>query len=571
MRALISVQDKDGIETLARGLRAHGYEIVSTGNTAATLSAAGIEVRSVSDLTGFPEILGGRVKTLHPAVHGGILARRDDPTHMEELRQHGIEPIDLVVCNLYRFADASAHAGTPVADVLEAIDIGGVTLLRAAAKNYPHVTVVVRPRDYQQVLRELEEGGSVMEETRRWLAAVAFQHTATYDSLIAAYLREGTAEAAFPEEATVPLRRLQTLRYGENPHQQAALYTWGIAAHDRMPANPTVSSANGHALADPRASHPGRAPSVPPGGASGASGASAPPASATVSGSAVLHGKELSFNNILDLDAALATVASFTSPAVVIIKHAIPCGLACDDALLEAYKRAHSGDPVSAYGGIIGFNREVDEATAREVSSIFYDAIIAPAFSEAALSVLRQKKNLRLLATGAPVGPSGSRLSLAELNALNALDVRRVSGGVLLQTPDYPFSDQDIQRQVVTEREPTLDEVTDLLFAWKAVQHVRSNAIVLAKRLTLVGVGAGQTNRVFSVEIAVQKASTRARGSVLASDAYFPFPDGVETACKAGVTAIIQPGGSIRDADAIAMANHYGVAMITTGVRHFRH
>jgi phosphoribosylaminoimidazolecarboxamide formyltransferase/IMP cyclohydrolase len=455
----------------------------------------------------------------------------------------------MVVCNLYHFADASARSGATVAEVLEEIDIGGVTLLRAAAKNYPHVTVVVRPRDYAQVLRELEEGGSVMEETRRWLAAVAFQHTATYDTLIAAYLREGTGDANFPEEVTIALRRLHTLRYGENPHQQAALYTWGIPRHAR---STSLSSASEHVAPTPAAPQAGGAPK----------------AVASVAGSAVLHGKELGFNNILDLDAALATVASFTPPAVVIIKHTNPCGLACDDVLLEAYKRAHAGDPVSAYGGIIGFNREVDEATAAELSSIFYDAIIAPSYSDAALLLLRQKKNLRLLATGAPIGPTFARSTTADLNTL---DVRRVSGGVLLQTHDYALSDQDIQRQVVTEREPTLDEVTDLLFAWKAVQHVRSNAIVLAKRLTVVGVGAGQTNRVFSVEIAVQKAGSRARGSVLASDAYFPFPDGVEAACKAGVTAIIQPGGSIRDGDAIAKANHYGVAMVMTGVRHFRH
>lgn len=550
MRALISVANKEGIETFARGLHARGYEIISTGGTAASLAAAEVPVRPVSDLTGFPEILGGRVKTLHPAVHGGILAQRDKAAHMDELRQHGIEPIDMVVCNLYRFAEATARTGTTLDEVLEEIDIGGVTLLRAAAKNFPHVTVVVRPRDYVDVLRELDEGGSVMMETRRWLAAIAFQHTAIYDSLIAGYLRRGTAEADFPEEITVPMRRLQMLRYGENPHQQAALYSWGVP---EAAPGPGVSGASHSATAGN-----GAAKKAAAGGVS-----TAP----TVAGASVLHGKELGFNNILDLDAALAAAASFIPPTAVIIKHTNPCGLACGDSLLDAYKRAHTGDPVSAYGGVIGFNREVDDATASELAQIFYEAIIAPGFSPGALEILRQKKNLRLLATGTPIGPAIVSAPGADLTRL---DMRRVSGGILLQTPDLT-SDQEVQRTVVTEREPTLEEVTDLLFAWKAVQHVKSNAIVLAKKLTVVGVGAGQTNRVFSVEIAVQKASDRARGSVLASDAYFPFPDGVEAACKAGVTAIIQPGGSIRDAESIRMANRYGVAMVTTGQRHFRH
>jgi phosphoribosylaminoimidazolecarboxamide formyltransferase / IMP cyclohydrolase len=549
MRALISVSNKEGIETFARGLHARGFEIVSTGGTATTLAEAGVPVRLVSDLTGFPEILGGRVKTLHPAVHGGILAQRDVASHMEELRTHGIEPIDMVVCNLYRFADAAARANSTLEEVLEEVDIGGVTLLRAAAKNFPHVTVVVRPRDYPDVLRELDEGGSVMVETRRWLAAMAFQHTATYDTLIAEYLRQGTAEATFPEEVTIALRRLQMLRYGENPHQQAALYVWGAP---EAGTGPGVSSASHSATAGNGASK--KRQHV----------AAGPP---TVAGASVLHGKELGFNNLLDLDAALQAVSSFVPPTAVIIKHTNPCGLACGDTLLDAYKRAHAGDTVSAYGGIIGFNREVDEATATELAQIFYEAIIAPSYAPGALEILRQKKNLQLLATGIPIGPA----SIAGASTdLHRLDIRRVSGGVLLQTPDI-VSDQDVQRVVVTEREPTLEEVTDLLFAWKAVQHVKSNAIVLARKLMVIGVGAGQTNRVFSVEIAVQKAGDRARGAVLASDAYFPFPDGVEAACKAGVTAIIQPGGSKRDAEAIRMANRYGVAMITTGQRHFRH
>ena len=542
MRALLSVADKTGIETLARGLRALGVEVISTGGTAALLTAAGIEARSVTDVTGFPEILGGRVKTLHPAIHGGILARRADEAHMAELEQHGITPIDLVVCNLYPFAATVAQPGVTLEAALEEIDIGGVTLLRAAAKNFPSVIVVVRPQDYPDVLTALETTGEVGIEHRRRLAAVAFQHTALYDTAIAEYLRRDTADGLFPPELTLGLRRLRNLRYGENPHQSAALYAWGRAGRgldeDDEEAEP---GQNGHA-------HVGE--HMP-----------------TVAGARLLHGKELSFNNLLDLDAALAAAASFTAPATVVIKHTNPCGLACADSLVESYRHAHAGDPVSAYGGILGFNREVDEATAAEVSQIFYEAIIAPAYAPRALEILTRRKNLRLLATGTPIGPAAVASVLADPHHL---DVRRVSGGLLVQTPDI-VSSQEAQVTPVTERAPTLEEITDLLFAWKAVRHVKSNAIVLAKKLMVVGVGAGQMNRVYSVRIAVDRAEDRARGSVLASDAFFPFPDGIETAAKAGVTAIIQPGGSIRDDESIRMANRYGMAMVVTGQRHFRH
>ncbi|MGZ3599991.1 MAG: bifunctional phosphoribosylaminoimidazolecarboxamide formyltransferase/inosine monophosphate cyclohydrolase [Ktedonobacterales bacterium] len=546
MRALVSVEDKTGIETLARGLQALGVEIISTGGTAALLASIGIAVRPVADVTGFPEILGGRVKTLHPAIHGGILARREDEAHMAELAQHGITPIDIVVCNLYPFSQTVARPDVTVGEALEKIDIGGVTLLRAAAKNYPHVTVIVRPQDYPDVLTELETNGATSAETRKRLAAGAFQHTALYDSAIAAYLRRDTDEALFPEQVTLGLRRLQVLRYGENPHQTAALYTWsdgGLGLRDSADATHEQNGSGPEAQPEINA------------------------ASSTVAKARLLHGKELSYNNLLDLDAALGAAGSFTVPAAVVIKHTNPCGLACADTLVDAYRRAHAGDPVSAYGGILGFNRQVDEATAVELSQIFYEAIIAPSYSDAALEILRRKKNMRLLATGAPIGPWAGVLDARDLHAL---DIRRISGGLLLQTPDTG-SDQDIQRKVVTEREPTLEEVTDLLFAWKAVRHVKSNAIVLAKKLTVVGVGAGQMNRVYSVQIAVDRAGDRARGSVLASDAYFPFPDSVEAAAKAGITAIIQPGGSIRDDEAVRMANRYGIAMITTGQRHFRH
>ena len=542
MRALLSVEHKEGLVSFAQGLHALDIELIATGRTAAALAAASLPVRQVSDLTGFPEILGGRVKTLHPAIHGGILAKRDEPAQMEQLAEHGIAPIDLVVCNLYPFTETVARPGISLEEALEQVDIGGVTLLRAAAKNFLHVVVVVRADDYETVLRELQEHGAVHLETRRRLAAYAFQHTASYDTHIATYLRQLDSNL-FPEELTIAMEKIQPLRYGENPHQEGAFYRWEKTG----PVLPGARSTPGK-----KANH--QAPETPQ-------------QMPTVADTTVLQGKELSFNNILDLDAALNTVASFTAPAAVIIKHTNPCGLACDkERLVEAYKRAHQGDPVSAYGGIIGFNRVVDAATATELAPIFYEAIIAPGYEQDALEILSKKKNLRLLSTNAVIGPPATKHSFAPWQ----LDVRRVSGGLLIQTPDL-LTEQDLHCQVVTEREPTLEEVTDLLFAWKAVKHVKSNAIVLAKKLMVIGVGAGQTNRVYSVQIAVEKAGDRARSSVLASDAYFPFPDGVETAAKAGVTAIIQPGGSIRDDEAIRMANRYAIAMLVTGQRHFRH
>ncbi len=543
MRAIISVDDKAGIEAFAQGLSALGVEIFSTGKTMAAIEAAGVPVKSVAELTGFPEVLGGRVKTLHPTVHAGILARRDDPAHLTELAALDITPIDLVVCNLYPFASTVARPDVTLEEAIEQIDIGGVTLLRAAAKNFAAVTVVCRPADYEDVLGELRTMGAISLETRRRLALVAFQQTALYDSAIADYLRRDAAEV-FPSDLTLGLRRLRTLRYGENPHQSAALYGW---AHE-------PAGLDEHADETPL---PASAPTAP-----------ATPKVATVAGSRLLNGKELSYNNLLDLDTALNAAASFTAPTTVIIKHTNPCGLACNDSLAESYRRAHSGDPVSAYGGIIGFNREVDAETADALSPIFYEAIIAPGYSPEALDILTKKKNLRLLTTDTPIGPRAST-AISALD-LRQLDMRHISGGLLIQTADLA-SDQDMQRAVVTERTPTFEEVTDLLFAWQVVRHVKSNAIVLAKNLTLVGAGAGQTSRVASVQIAVERAADRARGAVLASDAYFPFSDGVETAAKAGVTAIIQPGGSIRDEESIRMANRYGIAMITTGQRHFRH
>jgi phosphoribosylaminoimidazolecarboxamide formyltransferase / IMP cyclohydrolase len=522
MRAILSVANREGLAELARDLQAHDVAIFSTSGTLNALQADGIRAEAVSALTHFPEILDGRVKTLHPAILGGVLARRDLPTHEEELRTHGIVPIDIVVVNLYPFAATVARQNTTLPEALEQIDIGGVTLVRAAAKNFRDVVVLVRPQDYAPVMQEWRELGDVSIETRRRLAAIAFQQTASYDTAIAEYLRVPSVEY-FPDELTLPLERISALRYGENPHQQAAFYRW--ANHTTPTRLPTVADAE------------------------------------------VLHGKELSFNNLLDLDAALTVAQNFTAPTVVIIKHTNPCGLACDDVLVEAYKKAHAGDPISAFGGILGCNRPVDEATAREITQLFYEAIVAPEFTPGALEILRQKKNIRLLATHSSIEPKG--LSTQALH-MGRPDVRTVSGGLLLQTPDA-VGDREAEYNVVTERDPTLEEVTDLMFAWKVVRHVKSNAIVLAHKLMIVGVGAGQMNRVASVHLAVEKASQRARGSVLASDAYFPFADSVEAAAKAGVTAIIQPGGSIRDNEAIRMANHHAIAMIFTGKRHFRH
>jgi phosphoribosylaminoimidazolecarboxamide formyltransferase/IMP cyclohydrolase len=521
MRAIISVNDREGLGELGRALHERGVDIFATTGTAHALSAAGVAAKSVSELTNFPEILGGRVKTLHPAVFGGILARREDEGHMQELREHDLEPVDIVVVNLYPFVETVARRDTTLREALEQIDIGGVSLIRAAAKNFEDVLVLVRPQDYAQVLQEWQETGQVAFKTRRRLAAIAFQQVASYDTAIAEYLREQDAQQElFPEQLTLALQRIQTLRYGENPHQQAALYGWNTPSREAKEA--TVASAE------------------------------------------VLHGKELSFNNLLDLDAALAAASSFSAPTVVIIKHTNPCGLACDDSLVEAYKKAHAGDPISAFGGIIGCNRTLDADTAREISQLFYEAIIAPEYTPAALEILRQKKNLRLLATHMPLDVNESAAKRSTY-----LDLRSLKGGLLIQTPDAPG--EEVAYRVVTEREPTLEEVTDMMFAWKVVKHVKSNAIVLAHKLAILGVGAGQMNRVASVQLALEKAAARVRGSVLASDAYFPFPDSVEAAAKAGITAIIQPGGSIRDEESIRMANRYAIAMIFTGQRHFRH
>ena len=507
MRAVISVSDKTGLGPFARALAEQGVDIYSTGGTKKAIAEAGAPVKSISELTGFPEILDGRVKTLHPAVHGGILARRDVPDHMSQLESHGIGLIDMVVVNLYPFVETVSRDGVDLTEALENIDIGGPTLVRASAKNFPHVLVVVDPRDYEAVAQRLADG-AVDHELRKGLARKAFRHVALYDTAIADYLSDG--RDPFPDELTIGMTKAQGLRYGENPHQKGAFYAGSMSR----------------------------------GGG--------------IAGATQLWGKELSFNNIADSDAAWSAASDFEEPAVAVIKHMNPCGLADHEDLTEAYKRALAGDPVSAFGGIVACNRKVDLATAEEISKVFYEIVIAPSFEEEALALLKKRKNLRILEMGS--GRNGG----------SGLDVKTVQGGFLVQTRDSGGDDPSTWR-CVTKRVPTLDEMEDLTFAWKAAKHVKSNAIVLVKGKALVGMGAGQPNRVNSVHLALRAAEDRARGSVLASDAFFPFADSVQLAAGGGVVAAVQPGGSVRDQEVIDAADELGMAMMFTGVRHFRH
>ena len=509
MKALISVYDKTGVVELARVLQEAGYGLVSTGGTHRALTDAGLTVEQVSDVTGAPEMLDGRVKTLHPVVHGGVLARRDLPEHMGELEERDIETIDVVVGNLYPFEATVSREGVSDQDVLENIDIGGPTLLRAAAKNHPAVTVVVDPADFGWVAERIRAGGTSLEERRR-LAATAFAHVAFYDSLVAAWMRG--PDDPFPKELSIGVRRVSgELRYGENPHQRGALY----------------------------ADAPGR------GG---------------VVNAEQLHGKELSYNNILDADAAWRAANEFGDQAVSVIKHTNPCGLAVHPEQAEAYRRAFDGDPVSAYGGILGFNRPVTGEAAEALRRVFFEVIVAPGYEDGALEILQKKRDLRILRVPEAAAPSMGQ----------PLQVVRVSGGLLLQTPDAIAEDAG-SWAVVTQRAPSETELADLDFAWRAAKHIKSNTIVLAKGRALIGMGAGQPNRLVSVHLAVRAAGDRAARTVLASDAFFPFADGLELAAAAGVTAVVQPGGSIRDDEVIAAADKAGIAMVFTGVRHFRH
>lgn len=512
MIALISVFDKTGIVEFAKKLAGAGFELVSTGGTHRTLAEeGGLAVKQVSDVTGSPEILDGRVKTLHPVIHGGILARRDLEAHLEELEEHGISAIDLVVGNLYPFVETISKADVTLDDALENIDIGGPTMLRAAAKNFGSVAVVVDPADYDWVAGKLS-GEGLSDEERRGLAAKAFQHVAEYDATVAGYLAHGEGEANLPEKLSLTFDQVTTLRYGENPHQQGGLY-------------------------------------VPAGKVTGG-----------IASARQIHGRELSYNNLMDADAAWRTVSDFTEPTSAVIKHANPCGLSSNAVLEQAYLQAYEGDTVSAFGGIVGFNRTVDAATAQAMNPVFYEVVVAPGYEPDALEILQRKRNLRILEAG--VGGS-------ELAGIS-LDIRPISGGVLVQTSDN-IHESAGDWKPATERVPTETEMDDLAFAWVACKHIKSNAIVFAKNRTLVGMGAGQPNRVVSVHLSQRIAGDKAQGCVLASDAFFPFPDNIELAAEAGVTAIIQPGGSIRDDEVIQAANKHGIAMVFTGVRHFRH
>jgi len=505
-RALISVSDKTDVADLARGLAALGWEIVSTGGTARTIAGAGVDVTPIDQVTGFPEILGGRVKTLHPAVHGGILARRNLESDRADLERQAITPIDLVVCNLYPFQQTVARAGVTLPEAVEQIDIGGVTLLRAAAKNFAHVAVVTDPADYQSVLKEIGDDGAVSEETRRDLALKAFEHTAAYDAAISRYLQGELSSETFPQTLALAFNYTSAFRYGENPHQSGVLY--------RLP---------------------------------GASG---------VAYARQLHGKGMSYTNWLDADGAWLAANDFDAPTVAIIKHASPCGIASADSLADAYRSALASDPVSAFGGVVAVNRPLDLSMAQAIDEIFTEIVMAPSFHEDALALLRGKKNRRLLEV--PLPTQG-----------RAWDLRGIDGGLLVQ--DRDFSDPSEDWKVATDRAPTDEEMAAMRFAWRAVRHVKSNAILFAKGTATVGIGTGQPSRVDSVRLAAQKAGDEARGAVMASDAFFPFPDGVETAAKAGVTAVVQPGGSIRDELVIEAANTAGMAMVFTGRRHFRH
>ena len=509
MKALLSVYDKTGIVEFSKKVSAAGYELISTGGTHRTLSEeGGINVSQVADVTGSPEILDGRVKTLHPTIYAGLLARRDSPDHMGELKDLNIDTIDLVVVNLYPFVETISKADVTLADALENIDIGGPTMLRAASKNFPSVAVVVDPADYGWVGEKLANGGLTVED-RRGLAGKAFHHVSTYDSAVTGYLLSNDSGGEeLPESLTICLTKISGLRYGENPHQSGALYSES---------------------------------SAPVG----------------MAGARQLHGRELSYNNLMDADAAWRTASDFRDATVSVVKHANSCGLASRDDIAEAYLKAYEGDTVSAFGGIVAFNRTVTAAAAEAMEPVFYEVVIAPDYEPAALEILQKKRNLRILAIDKqPETP--------------AYDLRPITGGILVQTSDA-IAEDPTSWTVATQRQPTKNELKDLAFAWKAAKHIKSNAIVFAKDLTLVGMGAGQPNRVVSVHLSQRASGGNAKGSVLASDAFFPFADNIELAAEAGITAIVQPGGSIRDDEVIAAADKAGLAMVFTGVRHFRH
>ncbi|MDH5443125.1 MAG: bifunctional phosphoribosylaminoimidazolecarboxamide formyltransferase/IMP cyclohydrolase [Hadesarchaea archaeon] len=508
-RALISVSDKTGIVEFARGLQDLGIEIISTGGTAKFLKKNGIKVKDISDFTGFPEILDGRVKTLHPKVHGGILAIREKGEHIRELRKHDIEPIDLVIVNLYPFEKTIQSGGT-IEEAIENIDIGGPAMLRSAAKNYRNVVVIVNPNEYNEVLKELrEKDGELSDKTRERLAVEAFAHTARYDTIISNYLRGMFRGEEFPETLSLTYKKIQNLRYGANPHQKAAFYGEDIK-------EPSIANAR------------------------------------------KLWGKELSYNNILDLGSSLEVVKEFENPTCVIVKHTNPIGVATAEMIFDAYKLAHQTDPISEFGGIVALNREVDADTAREMSRVFLDAIIAPKFSREALDILKKKKNIRLLEI--ELEPSRS----------DGKEIRSVVGGLLVQERDIKKLDlRDLK--IVTKRAPTDEEIKSLLFAFKVVKYCKSNALVFTKGERTIAVSFGQPSRVDAARVAVNKSGEKVKGAVVASDGFLPFRDVIDVVAGAGVTAIIQPGGSIRDQEVIDAANEYGIAMVFSGMRVFKH
>ena len=512
-RALISVSDKTGVIELAKALETLGAEILSTGGTAKALREAGVKVTDVAAYTGSPEILDGRVKTLHPKIHGGLLGRRSLPAHVEQMTQHGIGPIDVVVVNLYPFEATIAKPNCHFEEAIENIDIGGPSMLRSAAKNHEDVLVVVDPTDYSRVL-DAVKGNTVTPTLRRELAMKVFQHTARYDGLIASYLERqvGTGEVKFPKILSVQFELSETLRYGENPHQQGAFY------REVNSLEPSVSRGK------------------------------------------ILHGKAMSYNNFLDANSALELVKEYADTAVAIIKHNNPCGVALGATPVEAYVKARETDPVSAFGGVIAFNRPVDMAAAKEITSTFVEVVIAPGFAEDALAELKRKKDLRLL----DVGP------LTKVKQ-EGFDLKKLVGGLIVQDRDLGVLTDLRALQVPTLRKPTDEEYAACAFAWIVCKHVKSNAIIYAKPGQTVGIGAGQMSRVDSVKLAAMKAQMPVKGCVMASDAFFPFRDGLDAAAQAGITAVIQPGGSIRDAEVVKAADEHGLAMILTGMRHFRH
>lgn len=517
-RALVSVFDKSGLVEFARRLAAARIEIVSTGGTARLLRDSGVPVRDVAELTGWPEMMGGRVKTLHPKIHGGILFQRGKASDRQEAAAQGIAPIDLVVVNLYPFSATASKPGVTPEELIENIDIGGPAMVRSAAKNFESVAVVTDPADYNAIAKEIEDTSGISLATRLSLARKAYARTARYDGEIATELERLAANGhvtmqeppRLPQRLHLALERRQAMRYGENPHQSAALYT------------PAGREANG------------------------------------LAGAKQLQGKELSYNNLVDLDSAWALAKEFARPATAIIKHNNPCGAAEQETLVEAYRKALACDPISAFGGVLAFNRPLDAATAEEVAKLFVECVAAPGYESAALEKLAAKKNVRLLEIA------------SQQDATPELELKRISGGVLVQDADrHELKECDMKS--VGQRAPSDEEKRALLFAWKVCKHVKSNAIVFAREGETVGIGAGQMSRVDSVKLAVMKAQSSLKGTVVASDAFFPFPDGVEEAGKAGATAVIQPGGSVRDADVIAAANRMGMAMVFTGIRHFRH